>query len=377
MMKKINMSGLIDFFGTIWVLPPQRIAEKLCIIFKDNEPDIGKCVQRVRYTYFLYRRTNIAYETSDRGLVLVPAIYVVKRLYHNRAYKIIENRVRMLLPLYVFNLDSSIITPSVTELDNAVKIAENNMELRGLLENLTLTLENLNKLKRQTIRTKERLAKYINNKVNDLKDELMIAIKEKIKEPAKNNSSCLDNENLLKAIEDTLREKLSHYAHDIELNTLNIINKEIAWHKDTIEALIGLLTIASFLERGKLNPTKYPFLRFLKTYTEIKQKIYELETGRHSNQHNNEEKKKSIPPRRPINDIIEAIYNIERGVSRVIDNIEILGESLGKQKYGKDLKSITKRTLYLMLSTLLFKYNESLESVLKLVLRRKRTVIYP
>ncbi len=86
------MSWLIDFFGTIWMLLPQSLTENLCRFFEENGPDIGKCVQRVRYTYFLYRRTGIAYETSSRGLVLAPALYVMKRLYKNRAYKIIENQ---------------------------------------------------------------------------------------------------------------------------------------------------------------------------------------------------------------------------------------------------------------------------------------------
>ena len=309
MMERLNMSWLIDFFGTIWILPPQRIAENLCRIFEDNEPDIGKCVQKVRYTYFLYRRTNITYETSDRGIILVPAIYVMKRLYRDKAYKIIKNRVRMLSPLYVFELDSLTIIPPIAELDRAVEVAENNIELRGLLENLILTLENLNKLKRQTIRTGERLAKYINDKVNSLKDELMIAIKEKIEESAENNSSCLDDENLLKAIEDALAEKLPYYARSIEVNALNIINGEIAWHVDTIEVLIGLLAIASFLERGKINPTKYPFLRFLETYIEMRQKLFE-KLYKLGTSHQKERRVKSPnPPRMPLDDILKVVYN--------------------------------------------------------------------
>lgn len=372
------MSWLIDFFGTIWVLPPQRVAENLCMIFEDSKPGIRKCVQRVRYTYFLYRRTSIAYETSDRGLILVPAVYVMKRLYGDRAYNIIKNRVRMLLPLYVFNLDSSIITPSVTELDRAIKVVGNNVELRGLLENLVLTLENLNKLTRQTTRTRERLAKYINNRVNSLKDELMIAIEEKIKELVnEDNKLCVDNKNLLEAIGNALEEKLSYHARNIEFNVLNTIGKELAWHTDTIEVLLGLLTIASFLERGKLSPARYPFLRFIETYEEIREKFYKKLHKPRASQQKRKQRKTKDSSSKPLDDIIEAVYYIEVGISRVIENIEILGESLGRKKYGKDLKSITKRTLYIMLLRLLFKYIESIESILKLVLSRKRMVIYP
>ncbi len=372
------MSWLIDFFGTIWILPPQRIAENLCRIFEDNKPGIKKCVQRVRYTYFLYRRTNIAYETSDRGLILVPAVYVMKRLYGDRAYNIIKNRVRMLSPLYVFNLDSSIIIPPVRELDRAVKVVGNNVELRGLLENLVLTLENLNKLMRQTTRIREKLAKYINNRVNSLKDELMVTIKEKIKELVKeDNKPCIENKNLLEAIEDALKEKLSYHAHNIEFNVLNIISKETTWHTDTIEVLLGLLTIASFLERGKLNPARYPFLRFIETYEKIRKKLYKRLYKPGASQQKRKYRKTRNSPNKPLNDIIEAIYYVEGGISRVIENIEILGDSLGEKKYGKDLKSITKRTLYIMLLRLLFKYSESIESILKLVIGRKRMAIYP
>ena len=372
------MSWLIDFFGTIWMLPPQRVTENLCMFFEDSKPGIRKCVQRVRYTYFLYRRTNIAYETSDRGLILVPAVYVMKRLYGDRAYKIVVDRVRMLLPLYVFNLDSSIIIPSVIELDRAVKVVGNNAELRGLLENLVLTLENLNKLMRQTTRTRERLAKYINNKINGLKDELMIAIEEKIKELVnEDNKLSVDNKNLLEAIEDAMREKLSYHARNIEFNVLNIIGKELAWHTDTIEVLLGLLTIASFLERGKLSPARYPFLRFIKTYEEIREKFYKKLHKPGASQQKRKQRKTKDSSSKPLDDIIEAVYYIEVGISRVIENIEILGESLGRKKYGKDLKSITKRTLYIMLLRLLFKYIESIESILKLVLSRKRMATYP
>ncbi len=263
------------------------------------------------------------------------------------------------------------IIPPVTELDKAVRMAENNAELRGLLENLILTLENLSKLRKPVMRTREKLAKYINSRVNRLKDELIESIRKEVNELVKDGNSCLEKESLLVIIEKVLGEQLAYYARNIEFNTTNIVNKELARHTDTIEVLLGLLAIASFLERRRLSPTKHPFLHFLETYVELRQKnhrnSYRLKTKKQKVRRN----KSMSTSERFLENIMYAVYDIERGISRVIDNVEVLAENLGRQKYGKDLKSIIKRTFYTMLARMLFKYDETMEVILRITLGRK------